>query len=366
MVYLAESSKEISQANLHNALVNEQNTIENAEHLPAEEIQSNIVNFPLEWSLLDSLPVGVLVLDNKGIVVFANSESRRIMEENVESLSWLSVIERFFTPKGDDGFDLTLINGKRVKLNTRPFNNGKSQLISLIDISDTRSYQDKINHEERIYQMGQMASNLAHQIRTPLSSAMIYSNLLSLEKEKEIDNERYKSKIIAGLRQIECQIKDVLLFSRRETLLDESVNLRTLLKALKTEYLETRGESTAIDIQVKGDCADFDIKGNSSALLGAFSNLINNAIEASKSDCLVRISLCRDGNEIKVSIDDNGPGVADEQLKKMLEPFYTTKSTGTGLGLPVVKSVITAHGGTINLARSEMGGLSINMEFQHD
>ena len=377
MVYLAERTDNFGNRKVNSVEVvrnrqNEDSGLLNYEgqEFPEQSFGSmdaHNVAIPQDWALLDSVPVGLLVLDNRGVVVFANSEANRIMGESVQEKTWLDVITQFFTPKGDDGYDLTLKNGRRIKLNTKPYNQGKSQLISLIDISDTRYYQERINHEERIYQMGEMASNLAHQIRTPLSSALIYSNLLLAEPQQAQESEKYKLKIIDGLKRIENQVKDVLLYSRRETLLNEQVDLAQLLDSIRSEYLDLEhSHHLRVELKVADDGSTPLLRGNRSALHGAFTNLINNAMEAQSTNCLVSISLITKNKKIILVIEDNGPGVSCGDPQKLLEPFFTTKSNGTGLGLSVVKSVITAHGGELFLSKSSLGGLKVCMEFKHD
>jgi len=346
-------------------------------HLPAlssantEFMQAPLVGIPLKWSMLDSVPVGLLILDNKGSVVYENAEALQIIGVELKGSYWYQVINDYFVPQKDDGFDLTLKNGKRVKLKTNAYDQGQSQLISLVDVSDSRKYQEKRSHEDRIYQTGQMVSKLAHQIRTPLSSSLIYANLLST------DDSAYKERLLDGLRQIEGQVQDLLLYCRRETLLDESIDLCALLSDLQQDYGSPHTRNIDIQLVLEGEVGAC-LKGNRVALLGSFSNLINNAIEAHEE--FRRFS--EDGNDvdelaivmrhfaskqgIKISIEDNGPGLDATAMSRITEPFYTTKSNGTGLGLSVVQSVIAAHGGSLSFEKSQLGGLRVIMEFSYD
>ena len=119
-------------------------------------------------TLLQALPGGVVVIDSEGRVQEYNQAAVDLLGEPLQSLSWASVIERAFAPRGDDGHDISLKDGRRVNISTCPMANEPGQILLITDVSEMRELKDKLNHRERLVAMGEMAASLAHQIRTHL------------------------------------------------------------------------------------------------------------------------------------------------------------------------------------------------------
>src|SRR5690606_34851278 len=88
--------------------------------------------------------------------------------------SWSQVIQQVFSPKIDDGLEVSLINGKRISVKTSTLEQDQSQLIVLHDLTETRKLLDEVNHQRRLADLGSMMASLAHQIRTPLATAILY------------------------------------------------------------------------------------------------------------------------------------------------------------------------------------------------
>jgi two-component system sensor histidine kinase FlrB len=205
--------------------------------------------------------------------------------------------------------------------------------------------------------MGKMVAYLAHQIRTPLSAAMLYGGHLSagtLSKDKQME---FAAKLVKQHRHLEQQIKDLLIFARGEILYKEEAAVADILQEIKcsTELLITQ---SGLSCQFASDLKGARIHCNSESLVGAVVNLVNNAIEAANGNVRIRVTAMlaeREGRpSLVLSVEDDGPGICQENLSKVLEPFYTTKSKGTGLGLAVVQAVARSHDGTL-LLESKQG-----------
>lgn len=128
--------------------------------------------------LLQLLPGGVVVLNEKGKVAECNAAAEELLGSPLENQSWLSIIRERFAPRKDDGHEISLVNGKRVSLLSRSLDEEPGQIILITDQTQTRRLQQSLSRHQRLMEMGKMVSSLAHQIRTPLSAAMLYAGHL--------------------------------------------------------------------------------------------------------------------------------------------------------------------------------------------
>jgi two-component system sensor histidine kinase FlrB len=141
--------------------------------------------------LLQLLPGGVVVLNEKGKVAECNSAAEELLGAPLENQSWLDIIRQRFAPRKDDGHEISLVNGKRVSLLSRSLDEEPGQIILITDQTETRRLQQSLSRHQRLMEMGKMVSSLAHQIRTPLSAAMLYAghlgNLADMSSAEEIN-----------------------------------------------------------------------------------------------------------------------------------------------------------------------------------
>jgi len=238
---------------------------------------------------------------------------------------------------------------------------GPGQLILLSDLTETRLLQEQVSRAERLSSLGKMVASLAHQIRTPLSTAMLYAgHLCQPEIEPELRLE-CADKLLSRLTHLEHQIRDMLIFAKGETRLVEHVNISELLASLRSAA-DPILEKAGVVCRWENNVVDKHIMCNKETLVGACLNLINNSIEAAEhikgleEPLAMQVSIgMSDAKTIKLQIKDNGPGIPSEHRSKVFEPFYTTKPQGTGLGLAVVQAVVKAHQGEFKVRSSKKG-----------
>jgi len=305
--------------------------------------------------LVDILPSGVIILDGNGVVEEANRLATSLFGHNIVGKRWSAVINHAFEPRADDGHEVSLKDGRRLKIATSSLAPEAGQLILLTDLTETRQLQKNMAHMQRLSALGKMVASLAHQVRTPLSAAMLYAANLKSNAMPEASKERFHDKLMARLKDLEGQVNDMLMFARSDNgQLATELSLQEILSEVKASS-ETMLMQHQAKLLVTLPDPDLLILGNRSALSGAITNLIQNAIQAKPSGLLMHLVARRFGdNEVEISLVDNGPGISITLQKKIFEPFYTTKSQGTGLGLAVVQSVAKSHNGKLSLV-SQMG-----------
>jgi len=291
--------------------------------------------------LLALLPAGVVVLDNRGRVQECNPAAEELLGRPLRDQPWIQIIQRSFAPRADDGHEVSLRDGRRVSLATRSLEGEPGQVMLITDLTHTRELQSKVSHYQRLSAMGKMMASLAHQIRTPLSAAMLYSAHLTkpdLSSEQRI---RFATKVKGRLASLEQQVRDMLIFARGETKLTELITTQQLFAAIE-DALDVPLASADSDCDCINDCPDVLVQCNREALIGALMNLVNNALQAGSGELRIWARFV-DEATLLLSVSDQGPGMSPEQLAQAQEPFYTTKSQGTGLGLAVAQVVARAH-----------------------
>ncbi|MFV3291716.1 sensor histidine kinase [Pseudomonas sp. NY11955] len=312
-------------------------------------------------NLLDLLPGGVIVIDGQGLVREANPAACELLGEPLIGQLWRQVIARSFAPRKDDGHEVSLRDGRRLSIATRSLDAEPGQLVLLNDLTETRRLQDQLARHERLSSLGRMVASLAHQIRTPLSAAMLYASHLA-DSEQALSAEtrqRFAATLKERLHELEHQVRDMLVFARGELPLGDRVTPKALFQALQ-QAAQAHVQGHAVRWQCDSHLGE--LLCNRDTLVGALLNLIENALQASDGPARLKVHLYRRDCSLHLCVSDAGCGIEADLLGRLGEPFLTTKATGTGLGLAVVKAVVRAHQGTLNL-RSKVGrGTSVRVE----
>ena len=302
-------------------------------------------------NLLDLLPGGVIVIDAQGIVREANPAACELLGLPLEGELWRQVIARCFAPREDDGHEISLKDGRRLSIATRSLDAEPGQLVLLNDLTETRHLQDQLARHERLSSLGRMVASLAHQIRTPLSAALLYASHLTEQTLPVETQQRFAGRLKERLHELEHQVRDMLVFARGELPLTDRITPKMLLQSLQAAALT---QVQGLPIRWQCDSHSGELLCNRDTLVGAILNLIENAIQASAGDVRLKVHLYSRDNSLRVAISDSGSGIDSQVLARLGEPFFTTKTTGTGLGLTVVKAVARAHQGELQL-RSRPG-----------
>ncbi|MEG0860223.1 MAG: ATP-binding protein [Pseudomonas sp.] len=302
-------------------------------------------------NLLDLLPGGVIVIDAQGRVREANPAACDLLGEPLVGELWRQVIARSFAPRDDDGHEVSLRDGRRLSIATRSLDAEPGQLVLLNDLTETRHLQGELARHERLSSLGRMVASLAHQIRTPLSAALLYASHLAEQSLPVETQQRFAGSLKERLHELEHQVRDMLVFARGELPLTDRVTPKALFQSLQqAAQVQVQGHS------VRWQCDSHlgELLCNRDTLVGALLNLIENALQASSEPVRMKVHLYRRGQMLRLCVSDAGAGIDSALLGRLGEPFLTTKATGTGLGLAVVKAVARAHQGAL-LLRSRPG-----------
>lgn len=258
--------------------------------------------------------------------------------------------------------EVSSINDNMVRVNAELANN--MQML--------KDAQDALVKKGRMEQMGQLTATIAHELRNPLGAVRTSTFLIERKiKGKELGIEPQIARINNGVTRCDDIITQLLDFSRSKKLSCRSENLDEWLEKVISEEAIQLPAAVAIDCLL--GLKDLHVPFDPSRLQRAIINLISNASEAlvgngenqsryaSAAPCIT-ITTSADSEFAMISVRDNGPGIKPENLEKIREPLFTTKSFGTGLGLPAVEQIVVQHGGTLEITSAPGEGANFTIK----
>jgi signal transduction histidine kinase len=225
--------------------------------------------------------------------------------------------------------------------------------------------EKKFRDTERMAYIGQITTSLSHEIRNPLSAVTMNLQILKKSAQLKTNDRRRIGIAEKGVTRLERILKELLDFAKPLQLTFGPTDVNQILSSC-VELLEMKFEEKKLSIIVSLDIDMPKFKGDCGKLEQVFINLLLNALEASpdKGKILVSSDYRRNNGQGQaiVTIEDEGPGIPQEQVEAIFKPFVTTKSKGTGLGLTMVSRIVDAHGGRIRVKNRSPFGASFEVQ----
>lgn len=310
--------------------------------------------------LLEALPAGVLVLDSDGCVAETNPAARLMLGLPLLGETWEGVAQRRLRPTTTPHeWDLVpleaAVGERRVSLVTSSLDAAGRRIVLLHDITEAHRMQQQLERHQRLSAMGEMAAGLAHQLRTPLATALLYTANLVKPGLAEGDRMRFAEKSLVRLRHLERLIQDMLTFVKGESSGQDFVPVSSLLAELQ-QVMEPQMAQHGLLFSVADSSNGAGVCGSRKALTGALLNLLENAMQACGPGGSVNLLGEEVGGRVLLKVADNGRGIDAALQERLFEPFFTTRTEGTGLGLAIVRGVAQAHGGGVGLTSTPGAG----------
>jgi len=210
------------------------------------------------------------------------------------------------------------------------------------DLTEIDRLRDELVKKEKFEILGQLAANMAHDIKNPLNTIKQSAEIIQLKtKDDEISLKDFQ-RINRSIKRISHQVDQVLNYIRKIPLITKNTTVLTILK--QSLDLFPTPDNITIEIPEK----DIEVKWDETQISVVFTNIILNAIQAiEKNEGKISVLVAQENDSIKIEIENSGPNIPEKDLDKIFEPLYTTKMEGTGLGLAGCKNIIQSHKGTI-------------------
>ncbi len=322
----------------------------------SEELQKSNQRLAI---LLNAIPAGVILLENN-IVLLHNPAVLHFLPS-------LNQGQSFQIPKE---WQASIAPGEYLISNlestsSKPqktvqvirIDEGIRSFIQIQDITANISLHQETQRENRLTAMGKMAAGIAHQFRTPLATALLYSSHLCDDDLAPEMSKEFAQRLRKQLLDLEKLSQDMLRFISNRPSKTVVSNARQLIEEAQAS-IQALFESKGVVLEVHCDIpTSAMLLVEPKAIPNALIAILENALSISKPKDKVVMQANVDSKKLIISIKDQGPGVASTIIDSLFEPFSTTSANGTGLGLSIAKNTIDAHRGSITVQNSEHGAV---------
>jgi len=339
----------------------------------------------MRWrSVVDSAVDGIIVIDERGRLEAFNAAAERLFGYSEPEVLGTNVSMLMPSPYREEhdgylgryaqtGMKKIIgigreVTGRRKDGTTFPLHlsvgemiiGGERRFTGIVhDLSSRVAIEEQLREQTSLARLGEMAAVLAHEIKNPLAAIRGAIEVIGKRLGPSTQDAGIVREVIARIDSLNDLMKDLLLFARPPQVKPASVEIRSLITST-ADLLA--GDPALKSIHVAVDGAPTRVVADAGLLRIVFLNLMVNSAHAMKGDGAITVSVDQRGDACHIAIADNGPGIPAEVRDKIFTPFFTTKSRGTGLGLPTAKRLIEAHRGTIHVHCPPTGGTTVTVE----
>lgn len=354
-----------------------------------EEVQNYLLRLAQEKGFLETvfnaIQEGVIVADSSGRITYLNNAAcelfglddeaaiGKLLDERVRGLDWKSLTQsggpvtrdlEIFYPRN------RFINFYIVPLMIEQRDNSAvakqvGYAIILRDITESRRTTEKTIESERFNALTLLAAGVAHEIGNPLNSLNIHLQLMERSvrkvKGKERDELQESINIARGeISRLDSIVTQFLRAIRPSLPQLQPENINALIEeAVKFFAPEIEARDIVVETELRSDLPLLPV--DREQMKQAFYNIIKNSFEAMKRRGIMRIRSDRDDTQVMISFTDTGGGMSADALSRVFEPYHTTKASGSGLGLLIVRRIVREHGGELALESNEGKGLTLTI-----
>lgn len=314
----------------------------------------------LQRQILASMPSGLLTCTADGQVVFVNEAGRGILglSGTQQTQSVLDLIAEARRVRLADRRVEVLVNtpnGPRVLgLGVSQLSGEASSLLVVFqDLTELRRAESALRRADQLASLGRLSAQLAHEIRNPLASMRGSAQMLAGDLPKDSMSERLARILIRESDRLESLVESFLRFARPPPPVFGQVKLDALVA--ETADLLSH-DPIAAGVEIIRELSEVEVQADEGQLRQVVVNLCRNALEAARPDGKVKVVVEKSEDGATVRVWDSAGKISPDDMRRLFEPFFTTRTGGTGLGLTTAQSIVSAHGGWIEVSSSGKEG----------
>ncbi|WP_243544529.1 ATP-binding protein [Pseudodesulfovibrio tunisiensis] len=238
----------------------------------------------------------------------------------------------------------------------------RAERLHLENLREKERYERELMQQEKLAGMGRMVSGVAHEIRNPLGIICSSAELILKKARKDqAPNPRLIEALFEEAKRLSRTVTEFLDYARPRQPVRRPVDVSRLLEQVSV-FLEPECEKLGVTVE-RDYSGDVTTQGDKDLLYRAFYNILANALQAMNGPGAIHITAVRENGNVHVTMLDSGPGFDPEHLEQVRDPFFTTKDSGTGLGLALVSTILESHGASLDLSNNADGGARVDMIF---
>ncbi|HOA83049.1 MAG TPA: ATP-binding protein [Thermodesulfovibrio thiophilus] len=299
-------------------------------------------------SIIDSIDIAVVFFDRDGVIRLINRAAELLFNVKTEEVTGQNnlpiKIENDLIYPAKSAKPFYAILSQSDVLDSEGEKIGHVFLCK--DITRVKELEAENERNRRLTAMGSLIMKIAHEIRNPLGSIELFANMISEDIKESIHGD-YARRISSSVRMLRNTLENMLSFTRGMTVKKTPVCINKLVEEITEEFKELFS-SAAIATEIKMN-DKLVVPLDFSLIRQALINLIVNAYQAMPEGGRITINSSICDNCVKLTIKDTGHGIDEEIIERIFDPFFSTKDRGTGLGLSITNSIISAHGGRIEV-----------------
>ena len=310
-------------------------------------------------TVLQALPAAVVEVGDDDAIRSVNPAAARLLGDNAVQQPWGAISARLVATPAPDEFEWPDGGPRRVHMAVSPLLQTGGHIVLLSDISENHQIRQQLERHQRLSQMGEMAARLAHQLRTPLATALLYAANLAKKPLSDEDRQRFAQKTVDRLKYLESLIQQMLWFVKGQQAGVERVPLVDVMAevaAVMEPHMQRGGFDFSWQCAWPAEAPPAVVQVERKTLIGVLVNLLENAMQASARGLPIHFDARYGQNSVQLRVRDAGRGIAPEHIERLFEPFFTTRSDGTGLGLAIVRQAVEGWGGSVSVTSSPGAG----------
>ena len=330
--------------------------------------------------LIGRLPVGIIATNNQGIIQTFNATAARLTgmprEQSVRRPPDQALPEPFHQlfsgGEGEQNVEMEfdpLVDGQEpahLLLSSLPMldsaNNPIGRVALISDLSEIKRLESRVRRQDRLIALGKMAAGVAHEVRNPLSSIKGFATLLGSRFTEESEEREAARLLVGEVERLNRSITELLTYARPLPLDITELAAKPLVEA-SLKLIESDAKALGVSLCLEVVPEQRSVWADRDRLNQVLLNLYLNSLQAMENGGELRVTV-QEGSRPGISeivIHDTGPGIPVDLLDRVMDPYFTTKPEGTGLGLAMVHKIIEEHGGTIHIASHEGEGATVTV-----